>query len=336
MSGNMCAFPECRSPLVEPGGTITGEICHIRAQKPGGARFDGTQTETDRQGYKNLILLCGQHHKIVDAKAALYSVDVLERMKTVQEQKCGRAERETDGIFAQLLLNAMPQVDVHNNTGNVVVSSPGAIVGGVINIRSASRRPTFRAAEGTIGASGNESRYIQYLINRYNEFASKEPSRSTKFNTVRSARTSSPNSAYRGGQCPWTGFLISVCFCRGGSAELASLSPTPRRGIGRFRHSNNSKQKRRARSRSEGQCQVDRRGAGCVESDGRRSMATSDLAGLCAVLEVDRYIRRRRAGNLPVTHLIAITSYANLPSICGRCPPCPSNHFSSSQTLIRP
>lgn len=182
MSGNMCAFPECRSPLVEPGGTITGEICHIRAQKPGGPRFDGTQTETDRQGYKNLILLCGQHHKIVDAKAALYSVDVLERMKTVQEQKCGRAERETDGIFAQLLLNAMPQVEVHNNTGNVVVSSPGAIVGGVINIRSASRRPTFRAAEGTIGASGDESRYVQYLIKRYNEFASKEPSRSTKFN----------------------------------------------------------------------------------------------------------------------------------------------------------
>lgn len=182
MSGNLCAFPECSSLLIEPSGTITGEICHIRAQKPGGARFDGTQTETDRHGYKNLILLCGQHHKIVDAESALYSVDVLERMKAIREQKGGRAERETDGIFAQLLLNAMPQIEVQNNSGNVVVASPGAVVGGVINIRSTSRRPTFRAAEGTIGASGDESRYVQYLINRYNEFASKEPSRATKFN----------------------------------------------------------------------------------------------------------------------------------------------------------
>lgn len=182
MSGNTCAFPECPSPLVEPTGTITGEICHIRAQNPGGARFDATQTQSDRHAYENLILLCGQHHKIVDAEAALYTVDVLERMKANQEQQRGRAERESDGIFAQLLLSAMPQVEVQNNTGNIVVSSPGAVVGGVINIRSTSRRPTFQAAQGMIGASGDESRYIQYLINRYNEFASKEPSRLTKFN----------------------------------------------------------------------------------------------------------------------------------------------------------
>ncbi len=71
MSGNVCAFPECSSPLVEPIGTITGEICHIRARKPGGPRFDSSQSPTDRHAYKNLILLCGQHHKIVDAEARL-------------------------------------------------------------------------------------------------------------------------------------------------------------------------------------------------------------------------------------------------------------------------
>ncbi len=109
-------------------------------------------------------------------------MDVLERMKTAHEEQRGRTEVASDGIFAQLLLNATPRVEASNNTGNVVVASPGAVVGTVINIRTSGRRPTFRPAEGMIGASGDESRYVQYLISRYNEFASKEPSRSTKFN----------------------------------------------------------------------------------------------------------------------------------------------------------
>ena len=168
--------------MVQPNGTITGEICHIRAQNPGGPRFDSTQAETERQAYKNLILLCGQHHKVVDEEHGLYTVDVIERMKAEHEQQCGRAERDSDGIFAQLLLNAMSRVEANNNTGNVVVASPGAVVGGIINIRTSGKRPTFRPADGMIGASGDESRYVQYLIKRYNDFASKVPSRSTNFN----------------------------------------------------------------------------------------------------------------------------------------------------------
>jgi hypothetical protein len=182
MSGNVCAFPECVGLVAQPSGTITAEICHIRAQYPGGPRFNSAQSEIERQAFENLILLCGEHHKVVDAEPVLYTVELLERMKTEHEQQRGRAERASDGLFAQLLLNAMPRVEVNNNTGNVVVASPGAVVGGVINIRTSGGRPTFRAVEGMIGASGDENRYVQYLIKRYNDFASKEPSRSTKFN----------------------------------------------------------------------------------------------------------------------------------------------------------
>lgn len=182
MSGNLCAFPECASLVVQPSGTMTAEICHIRAQSPGGPRFDSAQADTERHAYENLILLCGEHHTVVDAQPGLYTVDILERMKAEHEQRFSRTERASDGLFAQLLLNAMPQVEANHNTGNVVVASPGAVVGGIINIRTSGRRPTFRAAEGMIGASGDENRYVQYLIRRYNDFASKETSRSTKFN----------------------------------------------------------------------------------------------------------------------------------------------------------
>lgn len=102
-------------------------------------------------------------------------------MKADHERQSGRPERASDAIFALLLLNAMPRVEAVNNTGNIVVDSPGAIVAGTVNIRTSRKGPVFRAAEGTIGASGDESRYVQYLIRRYNEFASQEPSRSTKF-----------------------------------------------------------------------------------------------------------------------------------------------------------
>lgn len=178
----MCAFPGCPAALVAPSGTITGEICHIRAQNPGGPRFDRAQTETARQAYENLILFCGDHHKVIDAEEGLYTVDVLERVKANHERRVGRVEVESDGVFARLLLNAMDRVEANNNSGNVVVGSPGAIVGGTINIRTSGKRPTFHPAEGTIGASGDESRYIQYLIKRYTDFASADTSRPTKFN----------------------------------------------------------------------------------------------------------------------------------------------------------
>jgi hypothetical protein len=34
LSGNICAFPGCQSPIVESAGTVTGEICHICAKSP--------------------------------------------------------------------------------------------------------------------------------------------------------------------------------------------------------------------------------------------------------------------------------------------------------------
>lgn len=39
LSGNLCAFPGCSSPIVEAAGAITGEICHIHAQRKGGPRM---------------------------------------------------------------------------------------------------------------------------------------------------------------------------------------------------------------------------------------------------------------------------------------------------------
>lgn len=181
LSGNACAFPDCPSPIVETEGTITGEICHVRAQSKGGPRYGASQTEQERHAFENLILLCRRHHKIIDTEPNIYSVEVLEEMKAVQETRFGRPEKASDAIFAKLLLNVKRVVEITNNSGNIVVDSPRAIVGRTINVSTSRKAVHVHPAAGTIGADQNASRYIQHLISRYNEFASKEPTRASKF-----------------------------------------------------------------------------------------------------------------------------------------------------------
>jgi hypothetical protein len=79
-SRNRCAFPNCDAKLID-GETVIGEVCHIRASRPLGPRYDPNQTQAERHGYSNLILLCGVHHKIVDDDPESYTVESLTKLK---------------------------------------------------------------------------------------------------------------------------------------------------------------------------------------------------------------------------------------------------------------
>jgi hypothetical protein len=85
-SGNRCAFPKCVSAIVT-GNTIVGEVCHIKAANPGGPRYNEQQTPDERHGYANLILLCGNHHTIVDDDEEAYTVERLMKMKADHQKK---------------------------------------------------------------------------------------------------------------------------------------------------------------------------------------------------------------------------------------------------------
>lgn len=54
MSDNGCAFSGCTAPIIEDGPGLAGinmdKICHIRASKAGGERYDPDQTDTERHG----------------------------------------------------------------------------------------------------------------------------------------------------------------------------------------------------------------------------------------------------------------------------------------------
>src|SRR5882672_7118637 len=97
LSRNRCAFPECETDIVDrTTTTILGEVCHIRAQNEGGPRFDPGQTSEERHSLANLVLMCGVHHKIIDAEENLsvYSVERLLEIKAQHEALAKAAESE--------------------------------------------------------------------------------------------------------------------------------------------------------------------------------------------------------------------------------------------------
>lgn len=89
-SGNICAFPGCDRRLVEPGTgaddpAVLGEIAHIVGEKRRGPRGADEMPLSERNSHANLVLLCGDHHKIIDSQPNAYSVPVLRAMKSDHE-----------------------------------------------------------------------------------------------------------------------------------------------------------------------------------------------------------------------------------------------------------
>ena len=102
-SGNRCAFPFCPMPISD-GQTLFGEAAHIKAESPGGPRYDPSQTAEERRSFDNLILLCGVHHKCVDADPISYTVERLKQMKCDHEAKAGKIDEDEVNRVVELLV----------------------------------------------------------------------------------------------------------------------------------------------------------------------------------------------------------------------------------------
>lgn len=108
-SGNVCAFPDCRLLLTAPGPpenpvVVLGEMAHIVAESPNGPRGESPLTPEQRNLYQNLILLCNQHHQLIDSDAALaiYTVARLTAMKEEHERWVERTLRGRTNATAPL------------------------------------------------------------------------------------------------------------------------------------------------------------------------------------------------------------------------------------------
>ena len=95
-AANQCSMPGC-SRILASGQYVAGEMAHIIAQSQEGPRASAELTEADE--YSNLILLCEEHHKLVDAQPEEWPSERLRLIKTLHEERvrslmerCGTVE----------------------------------------------------------------------------------------------------------------------------------------------------------------------------------------------------------------------------------------------------
>jgi hypothetical protein len=176
LSGNRCAFPQCSLPIVEDSGVVTGIVCHICARSKGGPRFDAKQTDEDRHGYANLILMCARHSKLIDSDPKAYPVDLLQQMKAAQETNGSIELSKSDACKAEALLKDYRAIYITAG-GHVMLNSPGSIQADNVTIRQTKGSSKFLPIEGSLGADLVRRNYAKHLIDRYNDFASKQTGR---------------------------------------------------------------------------------------------------------------------------------------------------------------
>ena len=67
LSHNVCAFPGCDQRIADARWpTVQAEICHIGGLNPGSARHDPELPEERLNAFENLLLLCPNHHRVID------------------------------------------------------------------------------------------------------------------------------------------------------------------------------------------------------------------------------------------------------------------------------
>ena len=179
-SANRCAFPDCGRAIVQPDGTVTGEICHIEAVNKKGPRYNPELTKEKLHSYENLILLCEAHHKIVDADIKTYTESALKDMKERHKRLGGIELSIEDARKAEQLLRSYLSVHITAPNGKIIVNSPGAIQADTVKIMGNRTRVIQTPHPESLSADLDRRNYIKYLIDRYNKFQFADKDKSGK------------------------------------------------------------------------------------------------------------------------------------------------------------
>ena len=88
LSGNRCAHPDCSSKLIADATphddlSIVGHIAHIDSVTAKGPRPCPLENVSEEfiNGYDNLLLLCRNHHALVDGQESSFPVETLKQWK---------------------------------------------------------------------------------------------------------------------------------------------------------------------------------------------------------------------------------------------------------------
>ena len=94
--GTLCSNPQCSTPTYGPSDSPSkslskGVAGHMKAAAEGGPRYDASMSSEDRKSIQNGIWLCESCAKLIDTDEAHYPVEVLERWKSLAEERAHKA-----------------------------------------------------------------------------------------------------------------------------------------------------------------------------------------------------------------------------------------------------
>ncbi len=105
LSGNQCAHPKCTNNVIEPAteksnAAVVAQICHIYAISGDGPRGKAGLTNEELNSPENLILLCPNHHTVVDDQYETYPAEMIKQWKQDHETKVmvNRPSEDLDSV----------------------------------------------------------------------------------------------------------------------------------------------------------------------------------------------------------------------------------------------
>lgn len=130
LHGNQCAFPSCQQELITADTkTNISDICHIEGGEQNSPRYNPNLSPKQLNDYENLILMCKNHHKIIDSDVVTYTVEYLQKIKREHEQKNkGRQYSISDEMVKKIIAEQMTQINVNPGSGNQNVTQTGNII----------------------------------------------------------------------------------------------------------------------------------------------------------------------------------------------------------------
>ncbi|WP_196238084.1 hypothetical protein [Vreelandella sulfidaeris] len=81
LSGYKCSFPGCEQNLMLDGASFIGQLASIEAIHSHGSRHNPAKNEAELLEIDNYLLLCPNHHLIIDRQPEIYSVEWLKKAR---------------------------------------------------------------------------------------------------------------------------------------------------------------------------------------------------------------------------------------------------------------
>ncbi len=110
-SGGRCQFQNCNKNVFLDSFTLTdsnhSNVAHIVASSPDGPRGNERSYELSNK-VDNLMLMCYEHHHLIDKDEKLYTVQVLQKMKLEQERRILEALDQLYGEKTQVVALMAP------------------------------------------------------------------------------------------------------------------------------------------------------------------------------------------------------------------------------------